>query len=479
MDLFSQSLLYLAILYISLSILFLVFRKKPSPPNLPPGRRGWPLIGESLEFVGTAKGGCPEKFIADRTAKYSSEVFQTSLLGENLAVFCGASGNKFLFSGQNKYITTWWPSSMKKVLVFPETLEKFNKDDPKKMRSFLPEFLKPEALQHYIPIMDSMARDHLDTDWLRREEVEVFPSAKNYTFALACRLFMNIKDPKIVSKFADPFACIAPGLTSVPINLPGTPFSKAVEGGKQIREELLAIIRQRKKELSEGKDANARDLLSRLLLEVDDDGSMFYEMEVSNKIIGLLITSHDTTSTSITVVVNFLAQFPDVFQRVYEEQMEIAKSKGPDELLNWDDIQKMKYSWNVACESIRLCPPAQGAFREAITDFTFAGYTIPKGWKTFWTVYSTHKNPKYFPDPEKFDPSRFEGDGPAPFTYVPFGGGPRMCPGKEYARLELLVFIHNLVTRFKIEKAIPDEKIIYNPSPVPANGLLIRLRTHN
>jgi len=99
--------------------------------------------------------------------------------------------------------------------------------------------------------------------------------------------------------------------------------------------------------------------------------------------------------------------------------------------------------------------------------------------QTFWTVYSTHKNPKYFPDPEKFDPSRFEGDGPAPFTYVPFGGGPRMCPGKEYARLELLVFIHNLVTRFKIEKAIPDEKIIYNPSPVPANGLLIRLRTHN
>ena len=94
-------------------------------------------------------------------------------------------------------------------------------------------------------------------------------------------------------------------------------------------------------------------------------------------------------------------------------------------------------------------------------------------------MYSTHKNAKYFPDPEKFDPSRFDGNGPAPFTYVPFGGGPRMCPGKEYARHEILVFLHNLVTKFKLEKVDPHEKIIYNPSPVPANDLLIRLQPHD
>ncbi|KAF2297390.1 hypothetical protein GH714_022657 [Hevea brasiliensis] len=376
-EILCTNLLHLALLFVPLSLVFLVYKRKFPQVKLPPGTKGWPFLGESLEYVKAARQGHPEKFINDRTQKYSADVFQTSLLGENMAVFCGASGNKLLFTSENKYVTVWWPRSISKALQFPDP-DEFVKEEHDKSRRIMSEILKPEGLQHHIPIMDSMAREHLETDWSPHKEVKVFPLSKKYTFALACRLFIRVRDPNLLTKLSSHYALVTAGMLSFPINFP--------------------------------------------------------------------------------------------------EQMEIAKSKGPNELLNWDDIQKMKYSWCVACETMRLLPPSQGTFREAITDFTYAGFTIPKGWKAFWTVYSTHKNPKYFPDPEKFDPSRFEGNGPAPYTFVPFGGGPRMCPGKEYARLVILIFLHNLVTKFKWEKVIADEKIIFDPTPIPVNGFPIYLQ---
>ncbi|EEF39448.1 beta-amyrin 28-monooxygenase [Ricinus communis] len=478
MDHFYLTLLFLFVSFITFSI-FIIFYKHKSQynyPSLPPGKPGLPFVGESLEFLSSGWKGHPEKFVFDRTSKYSSEIFKTNLLGQPAAVFCGASANKFLFSNENKLVQAWWPDSVNKI--FPSSLQTSSKEEAIKMRKLLPQFMKPEALQRYIGIMDTIAQRHFASGWEKKNEVVVFPLAKNYTFWLACRLFVSLEDPDHIAKFADPFQELASGIISVPIDLPGTPFRRAIKASNFIRKELISIIKQRKIDLAEGKASGTQDILSHMLLTSDEDGKFMNEMDIADKILGLLIGGHDTASAACTFIIKYLAELPQIYDAVYKEQMEIAKSKGEGELLNWEDIQKMKYSWNVACEVMRVAPPLQGAFREAINDFIFNGFYIPKGWKLYWSANSTHKSATYFEEPEKFDPSRFEGKGPAPYTFVPFGGGPRMCPGKEYARLEILVFMHNLVKRFNFQKIIPDENIIVNPLPIPAKGLPVRLLPH-
>lgn len=95
-----------------------------------------------------------------------------------------------------------------------------------------------------------------------------------------------------------------------------------------------------------------------------------------------------------------------------------------------------------------------------------------------WSTGSTHKDETLFPNPETFDASRFEREGAAPYSYVPFGGGPRMCPGYEFERLLILVFTHNMMKRFKWDLLIPDEKFGYDPMLSPSQGLPIRLQPH-
>nr|AOG74851.1 cytochrome P450 [Aquilegia coerulea] len=468
----SFSMLYLIALFISLPlIMFLVSRNKSRSSieslNFPPGRKGWPIIGETLDFLSMGRRGIPERFINDRMQEFASPVFKTSLFGETVVVICGPAGNKFLFSNEGTLVTPWLPDSCKKIMLFNPQAS--HNEDAKILRKLLQNFLKPEALFRYIGKMDYISKQHIKTHWDNKKEVLVSPLAKIYTFTVVCKSFLSIDDPVQVATLSAHFRVLLSGLVSIPIDLPGTTFNKAIKASNVIRKFILEMIQERKVAMEENKVSATQDILSHMLLTSDDNGKFMSEMEIVDKIIPMLVGAHDTTTAAITFVVKYLAELPHIYNAVRKE------SKKEGELLNSEDIQKMKYTWNVAREVMRLTPPAQGSFKEAISDFTYEGFSIPKGWKLYASAISTHKDAKHFPDPETFDPVRFEGSGPNPYTYIPFGGGPRMCPGIEYARLEILIFMHNVVTKFKWEKVFPDEKLCYDPMPMPSKGLPITL----
>ncbi|KAI3884179.1 hypothetical protein MKX03_013092 [Papaver bracteatum] len=437
----------------------------------PPGKTGWPIIGETIEFRDAGK------FIQERMNKYSKHIFKTSLLGQSVVVLCGLDGNKFVFSNEDKLAVQWMPPSIKKLFPYFSTTNKISLvDEAKKMRKILSQFLAPDVRQRCFCIMERVVKQHLLTNWDNKRKVTVLPLAMNYSLCLSCHLFLTIDDPAGIQELGKPLEELRAGLFSLPIDLPGTAYNLGLKASKFLMNKLTLIVKQRKIDLEEKKAPETQDLLSYLLLQVDDHGNLIDESVVASRILGTFIGAYEASATVLTFTIKYIAELPSVYSQVRKEMTDIKSSKVPGDLLSWDDTLKMKYSWNVVCEVMRLVPPVQGNFREAIVDFNYKGFSVPKGWKLFWSTSSTHKNSDYFSEPERFDPTRFEGKGPAPYTYIPFGGGPHLCPGKELAKLQILVFMYHVVTKYRWETVLPDEEINLHPFPKPAHGLPILLQ---
>ncbi|XP_075504094.1 beta-amyrin 28-monooxygenase-like [Primulina tabacum] len=468
--------LSLALIAFTVALTF-KFKRSGTRNQLPPGSFGWPILGETIEFL----FGKPEKFVADRMRKYSPDIFKTKILGENTAVICGPNGHKFIFSNEQKYFTIFRPHPMQHLFrsyrynaaAAPPPSPQIQRSE--EMRTVRQQgFLKPEALKRYLPKMDSMTHQLLQDHWAGKHVVLAHPAAKIITLTLASRFFLGINNPARISQLVKHFDKVTSGLHSIMLNFPGTTFFRAQNAADAIRKELLSVIKEKKQAMASG--SPMQDILSHLIVATNPSGKSMAETEIADRIMGLLTAGYSTVAAAITFFMKYVGLNQKIYMKIRAEQMEIAASKKPGELLEWEDVHKMKYTWNVVCETMRLVPPLQGTFREVLAEFTYAGYTVPKGWKVYWTAATTNMNPKYFRDPETFEPSRYdEGEAPLPYSYVPFGGGPRMCPGKEYARLAILAFVHNAVKNYKWEVVDPNEKVVGDMMPEPQNGLPIRL----
>ncbi|XP_022134788.1 beta-amyrin 28-oxidase-like [Momordica charantia] len=174
------SLLILLVSFPCVAVLILFYRHRAqfAYPNTPPGSIGYPIIGETLEMVAHEQKGQPENFIFGRVARHKTEVFTTSVLGEPTAAFCTAAGNKLLFSNEQKLVTPWWPESANKV--FPSTIKINTNDEAKRTKSLLPQFIKPEALQRYVGVMDTIAHNHFASSWENKNEIVVASTVKEY-----------------------------------------------------------------------------------------------------------------------------------------------------------------------------------------------------------------------------------------------------------------------------------------------------------
>lgn len=143
-----------------------------------------------------------------------------------------------------------------------------------------------------------------------------YPTIKYYTFELACRLFMSIEDPNQIKELADLFNLLVKGLVELPINIPGTRFYSSMSAAKTIRKELRLIAEQKKVALGQNATLSSQDLMSHLLVTTNENSKFLSEEEIVNNILTLLFAGHDTSSSVITFLMKYLAEMPDVYEKV-------------------------------------------------------------------------------------------------------------------------------------------------------------------
>lgn len=199
-----------------------------------------------------------------------------------MVVMCGDKANKFLFSNDRKLVRGWWPTTLNKI--FPTSIQiSTSSDESFKVREMLlPNFLNPESLRQYVGTMDIVTQRDFASSCENKEVVHAHSLVKKLTLALACRMSFSVDDD--LPTFAETFDVLISGLLSIPIDLPGTRFRRAIKASNHLRKLMRQIIVQRKINMAASK-ALPVDVLSHMLSAVlDKSGKYMSELEIVDKI---------------------------------------------------------------------------------------------------------------------------------------------------------------------------------------------------
>jgi len=208
---------------------------------------------------------------------------------------------------------------------------------------------------------------------------------------------------------------------------------------------------------------NPKDDLLGMMLEMRDveTGEGMTDQQARDEVVTIFFAGHETTAASMTWAFYLLSQHPEIEQRLRAE----VKSVLSDRLPTFSDLPKLMYMHMVINEVLRLYPAAYLFAREAIEDDVIDGYPISAGTLIFITPFITHRDPKYWNDPETFDPERFTPENIASrpkHVYYPFGEGPHVCIGNNFALMEMQLILAASLQRFKLTLD-PSQKIAFKP----------------
>jgi len=328
-------------------------------------------------------------------------------------------------------------------------------------RLMQPAFHRTEinALSEMIVQQTQAILDHLEGEAESGQAVNIARAMMNLTLGVATQAFFGsrVQDVdgnlgEVISylmsdtafRFEHPF--YPPVWFPAPRNLQ---FNAAM---KHLDAVIYGILADRRSHA--GEKNNLLDMMIGAQLEEDDDTGggvqRMTDRQLRDEVVTLFLAGHETTAVSLCWTLYLLSQHPEVEARLRRELEDVLGGRPP----TLDDLPQLEYARRVRDESMRLYPPAWLTERRSLGEDVLCGYRISAGITLAITQFVTHRHPEFWENPETFDPDRFSPErsaGRHGYAYFPFGGGPRLCIGKNLALLETHLTLAMLVQRYRFE----------------------------
>ena len=313
--------------------------------------------------------------------------------------------------------------------------------------------------------------------WPRQQgRIEAHAEMIRLTLRITSRCLLGTDVNPAVQTFVDsmatfndylPFALL-PGATLLE-RLPIGPMPRMKRALAALDDLIFGIIAQRR-----ASGVLGDDLLGMMLEQAEDD-SAAANRQVRDEALTLLMAGHETTANALTFALWLIARHPEVQTRMAETVQQVCGDRPPTAA----DFRGLKYLEQVFSESMRLYPPAWVVARTAIRDYTTrSGTAIPRGAHLICSPMLVHRDPRWWPDPDTFNPERFTDEAKSTrprYAYFPFGGGPRLCIGEGFAWMEAVLMLatvlqtHRLTLPDPTQPSVPlNPKFTIRPrNPVP------------
>ncbi|KAL9966312.1 hypothetical protein ACROYT_G024366 [Oculina patagonica] len=207
------------------------------------------------------------------------------------------------------------------------------------------------------------------------------------------------------------------------------------------------------------KGADGRRDLVQLMLEAKDvdnnEIKTLTDEEIVGQCITFLVAGSETTGSTVAMIANLLANYPEIQEKVLREIDEATRSRGDVSI--YEFVQSLEYLDRVVSEALRLYTVGYVNVRDCMETCVINGVEFPAGVGVYILTYCVHRDPDYWPEPEKFDPDRFLPEvaekRPA-FSYLPFGLGPKQCIGIRLAQLEIKIALVKILQKMKFERGL-------------------------